>query len=910
MKSTKRSGLLKIAGLFLAVTCAIVPFIHEQRDIGSPAAASDGYPELSGEAAVAHLKQTGEFSSLGEAVKAAIYNFESNSGSVSVNNSANRMAGRFDGRELLLQSTAGSEPWKLKWRMASIGYGDSQSLIPAGKMISQDDRVEIHNAEYGLVEWYKNTSAGLEQGFVLENRPGKSIEDKPLRIVLINESELKAESDASGLGVTFTGSNGVTLRYENLKAWDAEGRYLNSKMRTDQAGEVWLEVEDSAAIYPITVDPTFAQTAKLTASDAAANDFLGWSIAISGNTVVVGAPETNWCGGADCGSAYVFVRNGANWSQQQKLNAPDGRAIDFFGESVAIDGDLIIVGASKVDIGTSNPCNCNHGAAYIYSRSGTTWSFVQKLVASDYAAGHYFGIGVGIRQNRAVVGADGNEAVYVFEPSGSTWVETQKLTASDSVAGDAFGTTIAVDSDGETFLVGAPYDDTGSNTDQGSAYVFSWTGTNFSQQQKLTASDGSANDLFGLSVAILKGTAVAGAQSKTVGSNSYQGAAYVYTLSGSTWTQQQKLTASNGAAFDKFGRGVSIAGNTVIVSAEFGGSSSTGAAYVFKHSGSTWIERQTLLASDGAANDHFGYSISSDSRLVAIGASDHNGDRGAAYIYQLNRAPFDFDGDNKTDISVFRPSTGYWYVNASGGGGLGVGWGLSTDVIVPGDYTGDSKDDLAIWRPSTGEWYILRSDDFSYFALNLGSSGDTPVVGDFDADGKVDNGVYRPSTSTWYIDKSSGGSITQTFGTTGDVPVVADYDGDAKSDIGVFRPSTGEWRIDRSSLGFFNTNFGVASDKLVQADYTGDDKADIAVWRPSTGVWYILKSDDGSWYSYTLGSSGDIPTPGDYDGDGKSDYALFRPSNATWYLQQSTLGYQTAAYGLSTDKPVPNAFVP
>jgi hypothetical protein len=275
------------------------------------------------------------------------------------------------------------------------------------------------------------------------------------------------------------------------------------------------------------------------------------------------------------------------------------------------------------------------------------------------------------------------------------------------------------------------------------------------------------------------------------------------------------------------------------------------------------------------------------------------------------RSPFDFDGDGKTDISIFRPSAGEWWSQrSSDGGNLAVRFGSATDKLVPADYTGDGKADIAFFRPSTGEWFILRSEDFSFYAFPFGSNGDVPVPADFDGDNKADAAVFRPSNSTWYIQRSSGGMTIQTFGANGDVPVVADYDGDGKADIGIFRPAAGEWWLLKSTAGLFAVQFGAAGDRPVQGDYTGDGKADVAFFRPSNNEWFVLRSEDFSFYAFSFGANGDIPVPGDYDGDGKFDGAVFRPTENNWYILRSTAGMIVQGFGQTGDVPVPSAYVP
>jgi PKD repeat protein len=282
-------------------------------------------------------------------------------------------------------------------------------------------------------------------------------------------------------------------------------------------------------------------------------------------------------------------------------------------------------------------------------------------------------------------------------------------------------------------------------------------------------------------------------------------------------------------------------------------------------------------------------------------------------INQSNVRYFDFDGDGKTDISIFRPSDGSWWYNRSSSTDFRVyAFGTSSDIITPGDWTGDGLADISVFRPSTGFWFVQRSEDNSYFSFPFGALGDIPAPADYDNDGKTDPAVFRPSSGTWYISNSGGsGTTIIQFGAAGDKPVPADYDGDGKADIAIFRPSDGSWWYLRSSDGSFRVyRFGVGTDKPVQGDWTGDGKADIAVWRPSTGEWFFQRSEDNSYYSVPFGAPGDIPAPGDYDGDGRFDTAVFRPSTADWFVNRTTAGILITHFGANGDRPVPNAFVP
>jgi len=278
---------------------------------------------------------------------------------------------------------------------------------------------------------------------------------------------------------------------------------------------------------------------------------------------------------------------------------------------------------------------------------------------------------------------------------------------------------------------------------------------------------------------------------------------------------------------------------------------------------------------------------------------------------EASRAAFcDFDGDGRADIGIFRPSDGNWYLAQSQNGFAVQHFGLNGDLVTAADYDGDGKTDVAIFR--NGDWWYINSGNGTVSLKNWGAAGDIPLPSDFDADGKADFIYYRPSTGEWFRSGSAAGAVaTVQFGIAGDVPLIADMDGDGKADPAIFRPSNGTWWYKSSVTGIATSlQWGQNGDVPVPGDYDGDSKTDVAVFRPSSGVWYVYNSSNGTFTAMSWGLSGDRPVAADYDGDGRTDIAVWRPSSGVWYIMQSTAGFTGLQYGLSTDKAVPNAFLP
>jgi uncharacterized delta-60 repeat protein len=299
-------------------------------------------------------------------------------------------------------------------------------------------------------------------------------------------------------------------------------------------------------------------------------------------------------------------------------------------------------------------------------------------------------------------------------------------------------------------------------------------------------------------------------------------------------------------------------------------------------------------------------AIQPDGKIVAAGYARNSTDDEfaiARYIGDATRTKLDFDGDGKSDLSVFRPGNGVWYLNQSANGFSATQFGLSTDKIAPADYDGDGRTDIAVFRD--GAWYLLRSQ-LGFTAIQFGQAGDVPVPADYDGDNRADVAVFR--NGVWFILQSSNSNFRAVqFGIASDKAVPADFDGDGKTDVAVYR--AGVWYWLRSSDGGFRVaQFGASDDKPVAGDYDGDGKTDLAVFRPGTGYWYILRSADNNFFAAPFGLATDILTPADYDGDGRADIAVYR--GGAWYVLQSSNGNVSfRQFGSNGDTPTPAAFI-
>ena len=413
------------------------------------------------------------------------------------------------------------------------------------------------------------------------------------------------------------------------------------------------------------------ETQNLTVPDAVV-EYFGVSVALDGDTAFIGAPGDDGFNG----SVYVYTRTGTTWTQQQKLTASDPGADDSFGVSVALDGDTALIGADDEMTGDST------GAAYIFTRTGTTWTEQQKLIPSDGAASDVFGCfqAVSLDGDTALIGAwldDDNGldsgSAYIFTCSGTTWTQQAKLLASDGAAGDLFSHSVSLD--GDTALIGR-WADGNDPDDPGAAYVFTRTGTSWTQQAKLVGSDSAPGDSFGGSGSLDGDTAIVGAPNDDeIGL--YSGSAFVFTRTGSTWTEQAKLHGSDEDAYDWFGCVISLEGDTAFIGAaddeELGAGS--GSAYVFTRTGTTWTEQQYLLASDGKPNDNFGWPVylDGDTAFIAAWYDITSGpNSGTVYVFTKTNLTFSITGGlgiklEITNNGLVNVTDVPWEINVQGG---------------------------------------------------------------------------------------------------------------------------------------------------------------------------------------------------------------------------------------------------
>ena len=476
--------------------------------------------------------------------------------------------------------------------------------------------------------------------------------------------------------------------------------------------------------------PILFESAKLTASDAGPSHNFGNSVSVSGETAIVGTPHSRCPGIGSCGSVHVFRVNGDRWIEELKLTMVG----NSFGGSTSVNGNIAVVGSVYYRCPAGGIC----GAVNVYRYDGVEWFEEQKLIASDAAEFDSFGTSVSVYEDAIVIGSPGDDcavgygcgAAYVFRFNGTEWVEEQKLIASDASAHDFLGHSVSLN--GNTAVVSAPESSYSAGAGYGSAYVFRFDGTTWIEEQRLRASDAAERERFGSSVAVSGDAFVVGKYGRQCPEGSSCASAYIFRFNGVEWIEEQKLTASDGAAAYWFGQSVSLNQNTAVIGSvgnDCAQGLACGAAYVFRFNGIRWVEGQKLVASDGATNDMLGTSVSVNENRAVVGAPVNNcqsgWDCGAVYVFDLPPPPLQI-------IIDIKPGNDINPVN------LGARGVLSVAVLTTSVADGDLIDFDAV--------------DVDPSSLTLagaaphtkGRSGRVGSLADIDGDGDFDLLVHFP----------------------------------------------------------------------------------------------------------------------------------------------------------------------
>jgi hypothetical protein len=614
------------------------------------------------------------------------------------------------------------------WRLSLVGYGysDEPPAPEAVRPHAAGNRVEYRRGS--LTEWYANGPLGLEQGFTITAPPANGGAG-PLTFAFALSGNLGAAVSENGRDLLLSRSDKAPiLRYRGLTAYDATGRGLPAWLQVE-GQRLSLRVDDRDARYPVVVDP-FIEQATLAASDGAAGDQFG-IVAVDGDTIVVGAHLDDVGAGVDQGSAYVFVKPAGGWSgpltEQARLVASDGASGDQFGLHVAVSGDTIVVGARMDDVGT----NTNQGSAYVFVRPPDGWSGTltqsAKLTNNAGAANDLFGDRVAIDGGTIVVGAPLDDhrdpcifcdifpdrgSAYVFVKPAAGWTGNLIQNATLGPLGywfnDQFGSSVAVK--GDTVAVGAFLDDSNGG-DTGAAYVYvkpaaGWFGFR-NQDARLVAGDGAFGDQFGFSIGVGDDTIVVGARLDDSVGKANHGSAYVFVKPAAGWAghlvHNAKLTASDSAAADELGYSVAISGDTVVVGArldDVGANADQGSMYVYVKPAAGWsgvlAESEKVTASDGAASDQFGVAVGISGDMLVAGATFRdvgaNADQGSAYVVTVA----DLDSDGVADELDNCPSVPNPEQTDTDGDGLGDACDNCDSVINEdqADGDGDSLGDV------------------------------------------------------------------------------------------------------------------------------------------------------------------------------------------------------------------------
>lgn len=506
----------------------------------------------------------------------------------------------------------------LALRTVAFGNGSHSSLAMSPQPFLGADESEFSKLTYrrpGLSEWYVNEGKSLHHWFKVDRKLNAGN-------LWIKLSTFGAEGVQAGQNkIEFETTEG-SLTYEGLKVWDADGKHLPAKMQL-RGSEIIIGVEDEGATYPVTIDPEWVEGQALVASDPGENHQFGWSVALDGDTAVIGAQGASDEGYANAGKAYIFTREGLKWREEAILGAGGKRAElnNFFGCSVAISKDTVIVGA----LGTTAEAGERAGSAYVFTRQDTEWTQQAVLIPSDSEKSAAFGVSVAVEGDTAVVGApaathNGAEfagKAYVFERRDTEWVESDILN-SELLKGQtrAFGVSVALRRD--QLIVGAPDTTVDGFKYAGSAHIYTLQDRRWTEVAALFDKEPEDGGAFGYSVGVDKDHAIVGAPGSTFEGKGLAGKVWAYSAQDSIWNLDQLLTATEPMEEASFGQSVSFSGNTLLVGAPY--ERRRGGAAVFRRSDREWKHFQNLKYQDDQEEGYFGQSVAVRGDAMLVGA--------------------------------------------------------------------------------------------------------------------------------------------------------------------------------------------------------------------------------------------------------------------------------------------------
>ena len=668
-------------------------------------------------------------------------------------NPGQQLTVRFLDDRIRLNSGLAGRNWE--WEL-QLGSDDPKTLSAEGNRLS-------YTNPSGAQEWFRNTPSGIEHGMHLPQRPADAPPGSPLRLTIhvngLTPTEDPTDPENNSI-LLCDASDKPILRYADLRVWDALQSPLAAHMETD-GKTIMLVITDRTAVYPVMIDPVItsleAELQPGVSGSGSQGDQCGFSVALDGETAVIGAPFDDTLSGNDAGRAFVFFKGVAGWESQGALEAVPGRLGAQFGYSVDVAGDAAIVGAYADQSFT--------GTAHVFRRSEGTWAHEAQLSPSTLTAGDRAGTAVAISGDTALVGsprdgapvATNRGSAAVFLRSANVWSQQAILVASDGAVSDFFGQSLALD--GNTAAVGSLGDDTATGSNAGSVYVFDRSGSTWSQTTRLDAGSATAGENFGQAVSLSGDTLAASTSRATTAAGSLAGRVSIYLRTTGSWALQQTIEAGDAAASDQFGYSLAVDGDSLIVGAPYrdeGAATDAGAAYTFTRSTGVWTQAQKLTAPAPQGLARFGWAValSADLSLVGSPAEDTIAgiDAGTSYVYERNTGTWSL----QTNLS-----------NGEAGAGDRFGWSVALDgnTVVAG-----SRSDDTVAGADTGSVYVFTTDGSAWtlqttilpgdagvgdlFGSSVSLVGDSLAVGapSHDATSIADSGaayVWVRSASVW-----------------------------------------------------------------------------------------------------------------------------------------------------------------